>query len=83
MWPGARPSRRLWLRSVSHGGGPEEAGEFAGDGDGRDVARFAALAQALVEPVQAPLCAQGDLEHVVGLTGETLGERDTDAGRGR
>ena len=52
---------------VGHGGGPEEAGEFAGDGDGGDVAGFAACAQAVVEAVEAVLGAPGDLEHVRGL----------------
>ena len=67
------------LGSVGHGGRPEEAGEFAGDGDGGDVAGFAALAEALIEAVQAPLRAQRDLEHMVGLADAACGERDADA----
>jgi len=46
-----------WLGG--YGGSPEEAGEFAGDGDGGEVAGFAAFAQTLVEPVEAALGAQG------------------------
>ena len=55
-----------WL--ARHGGGPEEAGEFAGGGDGRDIAWFAAAAKALLESVEAVLGAPGDLEDMRGLT---------------
>src|SRR5580765_5025739 len=47
--------------SVGGGGGPEEAGELVGDGDGADVAGLAAGAQAAVEAVEAVLGAPGDL----------------------
>ena len=60
------------------GGGPEEAGEFAGDGDGGDVAGLAALAQAAVEAVQAVLGAPGDLQDVGGLAGLAVGEGGAD-----
>src|SRR5713101_8427617 len=53
--------------SVGRGGRPEEAGEFASDGDGADVAGFSACAQTAVEAVEAVLGAPGDLEHVRGL----------------
>ncbi len=64
---------------VGHGGGPAEAGEFAGDGDGRDVAGFTACAQPLGEAVEPSLRAQRDLDDVVGLTGAPVGERGADA----
>jgi hypothetical protein len=83
VWPGARPSRRLCLRLVGHGGGPEEAGELASDGDGGDVARLAACAEAAVEAVQPSLCTEGDLEYVVGLAGAAFGERATFARAGQ
>lgn len=64
---------------LGHGGGPEEAGELADDGDGGDVAGLAARTEALVEAVEAPLRAEGDLEDVVGLAGAPLGEGGADA----
>jgi hypothetical protein len=64
IWPGARPSRRLWCALLGHGGGPEEAGEFAGDGDRGEVAGLAAGAEAGVLAVEPVLGAPGDLEHV-------------------
>jgi hypothetical protein len=53
------------LGLVGHGCRPEEAGQLAGDGDDGDVAGLAAPAEALVETVEAVLCAPGDLEDVV------------------
>ena len=64
------------MGSVGHGGGPEEAGEFAGDRHGGDVGGFAAFAQALVEAVEPALGAQSDLDNVVGLSGAAFCERD-------
>jgi hypothetical protein len=57
------------LGLLDHGCGPEEAGEFAGDGDGGDVAGLAACAEALIEAVEPTFGAVGDLEDVVGLPG--------------
>jgi hypothetical protein len=71
------------LGLVGRGGGPEEAGEFACDGDGRDVAGLAAFAEALVEAVQPSLGAQRDLDDVVGLSRAAFGERDTRPGLGQ
>ena len=68
---------------VGRGGGPEEAGEFARDRDGRDVAGLAAFAEALVEAVQPPLGTQGDLDDVVGLSPAAFGEGDTGPGLGQ
>ena len=82
-WPGAaRPTGGLSaVRSWRGGGGPEEPGELARDGDGGDVVRLAALAQAVVEAVQAVLGAPGDLQDVVGLAGLAVGERGADPRR--
>jgi hypothetical protein len=55
------------LSSWSGGGGPEEPGQLARDGDGGDVAGFAAFAEPAVEAVQAELGAPGGLQDVVGL----------------
>jgi hypothetical protein len=52
---GSEPLSVTAVRSWRGGGGPEEAGQFAGDGDGRDVVRLAAVAQAVVDAVQAML----------------------------
>jgi hypothetical protein len=81
VWPGARPSRRLVDGLCGHGGGPGEAGELAGDGDGGDVARLAARAQAGVLAVEAVLGAPGDLEHVRGLALLAVSERRPGPGR--
>ena len=44
-WPGARPSgAAVWERLLGQGGGPEEAGELARDGDDGGVAGLAARA---------------------------------------
>src|SRR3954447_25873408 len=43
------------------GGGPEEAGQFAGARDVGDVAVDAAFGEALAELVEASLAAPGDL----------------------
>src|SRR5262245_57890822 len=78
---GPAPARAggWWWGLVGHGGGPEEAGEFAGDGDGGEVAGLVALAEALVEAVEAALCAQRDLDDVVRLARASFGERGSDA----
>ena len=78
--PGAHLNRRLAGGVSRHGGGPEEAGEFAGDSNGGDVAGFAALAEALVEAVQAPLGTAGDLDDVAWLPGAALGDYRSGAG---
>src|SRR5439155_23623738 len=57
------------VRSWRGGGGPQEAGELARDGDGGDVGGLVPLAQAALEAVQAVLGAPGDGQHVVGLAG--------------
>jgi hypothetical protein len=44
VWPDARPSSDGCCWRLHDGGGPEEAGELACDGDGGDVAGLAALA---------------------------------------
>jgi hypothetical protein len=64
---------------LGHGGGPEEAGEFAGDGDGGDVGRLAVCAQAGVESVQPVLGSPGDLEHVRGLSLLAVGDGRADS----
>jgi hypothetical protein len=66
------PSVDRYVRAVKSWrgrGGPEEAGQFAGDGDRGDVGGFAARLEALVRAVQAVLGAPGDLQDVVGLVG--------------
>jgi len=78
----ARPSRAgvsAW--SWAGGGGPEEAGELAGDGDRGHVVRLAAFAQALVLAVEAVLGAPGDLQDVIGLARLAVVERDADPRR--
>lgn len=47
--------------------GPEEPGEFAGDGDRGDVGRFATRLEAFVNAVQAVLRFPRDLQDVVRL----------------
>src|SRR3954468_7609888 len=68
------------VRSWGGGGGPEEAGEFAGDGDGDDVVRLAALAHVVVGFVQTSLGAVGDLNDVVGLAVLAAREHQSDRG---
>jgi hypothetical protein len=75
------PSRDRYLsavRSWRGGGGPEEPGELAGDGDGGDVARLTPGAQAPVDAVQALLGAPGDLQDVIGLAGLAVLQGDPD-----
>lgn len=82
--PGTSDRQPLWVavvRSWCDGGGPEEAGQFAGDGDGDDVAGLAALARAAVGAVQAVLGAVCDLQDVGGLAGLAVGQRGADARR--
>jgi len=66
------------LELVGDGCRPEEACEFACSSDDGDVAGFAAGAEALVESVEAVLCAPGDLEDVVGLACLAVVEGDAD-----
>jgi hypothetical protein len=60
------------IRSWGGGGGPEEAGEFAGDGDGGDVVGLAALTHPVVDLEEPVLSAPGDLQDVIGLPGLTV-----------
>src|SRR5207302_1912368 len=51
----------------------------AGDGDGADVGRFAACAQASVQSIQPMLGSPGDLEHVRRLALLTVCDRGPDS----
>ena len=64
---------------LGHGGGPEEAGEFARDGDGGDVGRLAVCAQAGVEAVEPVLGTPGDLEQMRRLALLAVGDRCPDS----
>lgn len=74
-------SGRVAVRSsrLCGGGGPDEAGELAGDGDVDHVRWLLVRAQASVDAVQAVLGTPRDLQDVVGQPFVTAGERDTDA----
>ena len=64
-------------------GGPEEAREFPGDRDRRDVGGFAAVLEALVGAVQAVLGFPGDPQDVVWLPGLSVCQGDADPGFAR
>jgi hypothetical protein len=73
VWPGApahRPGEVVGSRGSGVGcarGGPEEAGELAGDRDDDHVSGLAAVAHSSVDFEQALLAAVGDLQDVVRL----------------
>lgn len=67
-------------RSWCGGGGPEEAGEFAGARDDSDVVRLAAGAHPVIEAVQAMLASVRDLKDVLGLAVLAALERGADPG---
>lgn len=80
--PAPRPPEPVLLlaRSVGGGGGPEEAGEFAGARDDSDVVRLAAGAHPVIEAVQAMLASVRDLKDVLGLAVLAALERGADPG---
>jgi hypothetical protein len=84
-WPGAGiPSVDrdvVWaVKSWRGRSGPEERRELSGDGDGRDVGGFAALLEAVVDPVESVLCLSGDLQDVVWLAVVAAEQRLADPG---
>ena len=74
--PGAPAPRPVgcWAGLVGGGGGPEEAGQFAGAGDDDDVVGLAAGAHALMDAVESLLGAVGDLQDVVWLAELAVGQ---------
>ena len=79
--PGPPTGQGCQRGSVSGGGSPEEAGQFAGDGDDGHVGVFAAAAHRVVDAVQALLGAVGDLQDVVGLPGLAIAQGGADPRR--
>jgi hypothetical protein len=60
---------RCRLGSVSDGGSPEKAAQFASDRDGDNTVGFAAGLHPLIDVVQPALGLGGDREDLFGLTG--------------